>query len=414
MRGVDSKAAVRAIVQRSDLDELTEGILDSFWHRPEYQSYAPDREQVRRWVRWNVDLVVAWLVDDRQPTEQDRERFRERARLLAEDGMPADIVPANFRRGARHGWAALVDAARDHERTALLESAGLFFEFVDQVSEQFSAAYARSRAADPSSQEEHRARALLSALCSPGELDEEGRLLAEQIGFSPSMSHHLLVAIDPDASARVHAGLAADLRADGTLAVFEGRRVVGVAHVRPRADVALGPRAVVVEAHGVARALTAVLLEQLRATARLAARRGRTGRIPVDDFLAELLVMADPALSARLSAQVYGRLSAEPELIRTLDALVEHDFGRTATAAELFVHRNTLTNRLSRIAAITGQQVDTAAGRGLIWLAWLHREVGAATRRAPRGDQAAAPGPLATRPRPAAASGRFQRSSYSA
>ena len=88
-------------------------------------------------MRWTLDLVVAWLVDDRQPTEHDRERFRDRARLLAEDGMPADIVPANFRRGARHGWAALVDAARDHERTALLESAGLFFEFVDQVSEQF-------------------------------------------------------------------------------------------------------------------------------------------------------------------------------------------------------------------------------------------------------------------------------------
>ena len=77
------------------------------------------------------------------------------------------------------------------------------------------------------------------------------------------------------------------------------------------------------------------------------------------------------------------------------------------------MHRNTLTNRLSRIAAITGQQVDTAAGRGLIWLARPHREVGAATRRAPTSDQAAAAGPLATRPRPAAASGRFRRASSS-
>jgi sugar diacid utilization regulator len=53
--------------------------------------------------------------------------------------------------------------------------------------------------------------------------------------------------------------------------------------------------------------------------------------------------------------------------------LIERDFDRGATAAALPVHRNTLTNRLNRVHAITGLDVDHADGRGLLWLAWLDR-----------------------------------------
>ena len=78
------------------------------------------------------------------------ERFRERARALAAAGMPADIVPANFRRGARFAWTALLAAAREDERPALLESADRLFEFIDRVSELFSDTYRSSgRRASP-------------------------------------------------------------------------------------------------------------------------------------------------------------------------------------------------------------------------------------------------------------------------
>ena len=110
---------IRRIVARVDLDEFTERVLDSFWERPEYQRFRPLREDVRAWVRWNIDLVIRWLVDGQPPSESDLERFRERARTLAANGMPADIVPANFRRGARYAWTALLDAAREDERAAL-------------------------------------------------------------------------------------------------------------------------------------------------------------------------------------------------------------------------------------------------------------------------------------------------------
>ena len=74
---------IRRIVERVDLDEFTERVLDSFWERPEYQRFRPLREEVRDWVRWNVQLVIRWLVDGTPPAESDLERFRERARTLA-------------------------------------------------------------------------------------------------------------------------------------------------------------------------------------------------------------------------------------------------------------------------------------------------------------------------------------------
>ena len=37
------------------------------------------------------------------------------------------------------------------------------------------------------------------------------------------------------------------------------------------------------------------------------------------------------------------------------------------------MHRNTLTNRLNRIRTVTGLDVDSSDGRGLLWLAWLER-----------------------------------------
>ncbi len=93
----------------------------------------------------------------------------------------------------------------------------------------------------------------------------------------------------------------------------------------------------------------------------------------VDDHLAPLLLRGSPRLAERLDARVYGRLSGEPELMRTLDSLMAHDFDRARTAAALPVHRNTLTNRLTRLTSITGLDVDSADGRGLLWLAWLGR-----------------------------------------
>jgi sugar diacid utilization regulator len=172
-----------------------------------------------------------------------------------------------------------------------------------------------------------------------------------------------------------HAGFAARLRAQGLLAAFEGRRVLGLAGGELAwRGLGLGARAVVAQGDLTPRAELREAFEDLEAVADVAVRSGRSGAVDVDDHLPELLLRRSPRLAARLRARVYAQLAQrDPELIRTLDSLIEHDFDRGATAAALPVHRNTLTNRIGRIRAITGLDADSAEGRGLLWLAWVAR-----------------------------------------
>jgi purine catabolism regulator len=51
------------------------------------------------------------------------------------------------------------------------------------------------------------------------------------------------------------------------------------------------------------------------------------------------------------------------ELVRTLQAFLEHDGRWRATAASLHIHHNTLRYRIARIGALTGRDAETTAGR---------------------------------------------------
>jgi hypothetical protein len=366
---------IRRIVERSDIDEFTERVLDSFWDRPEYQRYRPLREDLRSWVRWNIELVIRWLVDGQAPTEEEMERFRERAQALAAEGMPVDLVPANFRRGARYAWTSLLEAAHEDERTALLESADLLFQFIDRVSQLFSDTYEAAGPAAIVSTEERRARELIARAGAGDEPSAEDLQLAERLGFDLGAAYRPFVLVAPAWPVQRHLALAGRLRARRLLAISEGRRVTGLAHRKvPWRELGMDPHAVFAQGRRTRRAELRDAFEELRTVVEVAMHQGRTGEVDVDDHLPELLLRRSPRVAARLRARVFDQLSTyDPELTRTLDSLIEHDFDRGATAAALPVHRNTLTNRLKRIEAITGLDVDSSDGRALVWLASLER-----------------------------------------
>jgi DNA-binding PucR family transcriptional regulator len=116
--------------------------------------------------------------------------------------------------------------------------------------------------------------------------------------------------------------------------------------------------------------------EMARADLKHALVGGPGGSADPDDVLPELLLLSSPRLARRLRAVVYDPLERDhPELARTLDTLIEHEFERAATAAAIPVHRNTLRDRLAKITELTGVDVDTSRGRALAWLAWLGRQL---------------------------------------
>ena len=375
MAVLTSGDVVRRIVSRSDLDQFAERVVDSFWELPEFQALHPPRREVLGWVRWNLDLVIRWLVDARPPSEAELDVFRARARDRAAEGTPADIVPANFRRAARFAWGALLEAATVEERPALLESADLLFEYVDQVSRIFSDVYQTASAASPATAEENAARALLARIARDEAPLPEDHQFAERIGFELDRAARPFVICAPGCEPEYYASLSLQLRRRGALAASEGRRVVGLANDASEwREVRLEERAIVAAGGACIRGERGRALEELRMTAEVAAAEGRTGVVEVDDYLPQLLLRRSPRLAGQIRARVYGPLEeSHPELAHTLDLLVEQSFERGATAAALPVHRNTLRDRINRISEITGVDLDRVEGRGLAWLAWLER-----------------------------------------
>jgi hypothetical protein len=372
MQVLDRREALRRIVARADLERFGDRVFESFWETPEFQRLHPPRQDVRRWVRWNLQLVIRWLVEGRPPDQAELQVFRQHARARVADGTPADVVPGNFRRGAQFAWRALLEAATDEERPALLEAADLLFEYVDRVSRIYSEVYADASAQAAASAEEGAARALLDRVASEEPPAPEDLQLAERVGVRLDRATRPFVIALRAGTAAEHMELANHLRRRGSLAASEGRRVVGLsARSAPLKELGLRADAVLAAGAPAIAAERGRALQELREVAEVARAHGDRGEVRAEDYLPELLIAAAPRIVERIAARMYGGL--DDELTRTLDALVEHDFARAATAAHLPVHRNTLRQRINRISQITGVDLSSAAGHGLAWLAWLSR-----------------------------------------
>jgi len=368
---VDERS-VRRIAELIDVDRLVDGVLDSFFEREEFRVSRPPREEMRPFVRWNLDLVLRWIVQGQAPTESELDRIRDLARALGATGMPLDTVPANYRRGARYAWQAVIAAAGDEDREALVVGADVLFEYVDRITSVFAAAYEEGANATPASQQQKAAQALLERLSAGADLIAEDHELAESLGCDLTSLHRAFVVRSRRRSAQQHGMLAQRLRARGILAVAQSRRIVGLAaHDVAWDGLELGADAIIAEGEVESGSLPRAVLEELRLVVEIASEHRRAGIVSAEDFPLELLLRRSPSVAARVHKQVYGPLSEE--LAHTLDVLVEHEFDRGRAAAAMPVHRNTMHNRLVRIGELTGADVDSVLGRPLVTLAWLQR-----------------------------------------
>jgi hypothetical protein len=309
---------LQRFVGRTDVDEFALRVLGSFWDRPELQHLHPPHEEVLRWVRWNLDLMVDWLVNGRPLDEAACEQFRTMARARAEEGLPADLVPANYRRAARFAFAAMLERASGDERLAVLESADALFEYVDRVSTIYAAEYEHTQASMATSAEEVAARSLLDRLRTDQGIRTEDYQLADRIGFPIASALRPFALTASTGTANSYLGLAARLRERGVLAATDGRRVIGVLAAADPAVVHLPEKHVLAWGELVGRAELDRVLDELCAVVDIAAEQGRSGTVRLEDYLPELLLRRSPHLARRVVSRVYGPL-ADAELTRTSD-----------------------------------------------------------------------------------------------
>jgi len=376
----DEQELLLRAVRRVDVGDVARRLTDSLRADPGYGSLVRAGEAGLRVNRWNIELFLRWIAEKRPPSDQDLDILRALARERAIEGMPAHELIRAYRDGFRFGWRALLEAARDDERAALVDAADAFFHHLDLVSRAVVEGYAEVEADRHAGRGEERdARALMTALTRDAEPSAENRRYAERIGFHPGPVLAAVVLAVRGASASGHAEMARRLRDQGVLAVSEGERVVGLAATSPRAVLAgLGEEGLLaIEAEPRERGRLAVELDDLRRLLATALPEGRSGVIGPDEYLLELLLLRSPDIADRVERLVFDNLcaSGHQELARTLEMLVKHGFDRAATAAALPVHRNTMTYRVRRLEEISGLDLNRPEQRALAWLAVRRRSV---------------------------------------
>ncbi|MGW4848177.1 PucR family transcriptional regulator [Nocardia brasiliensis] len=329
----------------------------------------------------NVELFFRYAAAGVEPSEQDTGPLVERAVRLVRDGMPLDEVLTNYRVGVSFFWAQLMPAlgADDHPFVPelglrLTTYAGLVMSRIAialvedarqprwDLLEQNEIAAALLAGRDPGEWarelEDPLADAFLVAAVRQGD-STPGRLtdLRYRIGKVPGAFLHrdsggwtALIPLDDHADPVGALTSRLGLRADQPHPGFW----IGVASAATHAAIP----AAYAEARIVAD--TARCLDRPD----VACRR--------QDMMFEYAISTTGAALPNLAAALEP-LDEHPLLIRTLDEYIANQFNHNAMARALYIHRNTVTYRLSRIADLTGYDPQDPAGISTLMAARVAR-----------------------------------------
>jgi PucR family transcriptional regulator, purine catabolism regulatory protein len=107
------------------------------------------------------------------------------------------------------------------------------------------------------------------------------------------------------------------------------------------------------------------------------ARMGRHGLVRFEDLKVERVLAQIPMtqLTEDYIAMAVSPLENEPELLKTLEAFLEHGGNKVATAAAIPLHRSSLAYRLEKISTLLGVDIDEPETRLELWIALRLRRI---------------------------------------
>ncbi|MEU6348244.1 helix-turn-helix domain-containing protein [Streptomyces sp. NPDC047072] len=376
-------AALRAVLERTDVDAVARRMERLLRHSPECVRWARDCGTSA--LRRHAGLLLHWMARGTPPDSYALSELYERARECAAAGQPLDGGLLFHRRAARVFWDAVLGLATEEERVHLDGWNGQgqrhLDSYLDMVVRMFTRAYA-DHADLPSAQGDRRASTLFDRLCAQLPLTVEDQERAARLGFDPAVPYvPFVVLLDTSAPAE-RAGLAARLRSAGALAFVEDVRVTGLTGPAFDWSAFLADRRLTL-AEGLPTGRTGLqaAVDNLRLLVAVASRSPRRGRVRVEDFLPQLLLARSPELADAVADRVFGPLTGgdRGELTATLVCLAENEFDSASTTAALHLHRNTLLYRIRQIEKLTGLDLRRHGDRTLVWLAAGWARVSSAT-----------------------------------
>jgi hypothetical protein len=365
----------------TDVDALTDQVVtDVRAHSSAYASGDPvSLADLRATCRDNLLLVLEDFGGQPRGSGDIEAAATDTGRRRAEQGMPLDAVLQAYRRAGRVLWQAMTVPLRGGsvaEQELVLDVAGALWETVDRFSTVVSDAY-RLTQLEMHHRQDSRRGALFEALLEGRGSDPAVAAAAASALGLPPRDRYALVVVDQDPSAPPNPVPA--LQAAGMWSFW-----------RPRAERYAG---IVRLGSADPGELTAVLREDLDGTAgisagisppfedlaeadtalRLAERSLRTlppgsGAVaPLDERLVEAALTGDPEIAdLLLDRYLAGILNCGSErtvLLETLRTWLDAGCSASRTGERLYCHRNTVLNRIVRVAELTGWPAESGEAR---------------------------------------------------
>ncbi|MET9490455.1 helix-turn-helix domain-containing protein [Nocardia sp. NPDC006630] len=315
-------------------------------------------------AKLNLELFFRYVIEHIEPSAEDTQPLIDRAVTLVHDGMGLTEVLTNYRVGAAFFWSQLIPLM-DRDEYGVVPEVGLrLTEYMGLIMARIATALvedARQPRWDILERQHEVADALLSGR-EPGSwaVDPE----------SPLAPAFLIAVVrlgepTPGTLTRLRSRIA---HLPGTLL---HRDSGGWTALVPMPTDGGEPEQVLVDAlalrdirpHpqfwiGVAPAPSHAAIPAAYAEAQIVAEVARCLQLPEivcrqQDMMFEFAI-ATTGSTRRTLAALLDPLDDQPMLGQTLDAFIDNQFNHNAVARALFIHRNTVTYRLTRIADLTG------------------------------------------------------------
>ncbi|MFF2325494.1 MULTISPECIES: PucR family transcriptional regulator [unclassified Streptomyces] len=380
-----------AVALLPGIDDLTRRVVaDIHAHSGTYASGAPvSREDL--WEICRDNLLRA--LEDFGGLPSSRGDFeyaaRETGRRRAEQNVPLDTVLQAYRRGGRVMWQVMAEhlrAARAGgagrgqglvgavagDRDSELDMAGAVWETIDRYSLVMAESY-RLTQVEMQGRQDTRRVALFEALLD-GRGDDPAVAAAASAALGvPVVDRYVVVAAAQDPAAPPNPAPVLDDhgiwsfwrprsgRYAGIVRLAAGESGVLLDLLRDRTGATAG---VSPEFDRLARAGRALRLAE-QALRTLPAGSGEVAAF--DDRLAEVLLVGRPEIAERIVATQLGAVldaSAEADaLLSTLRVWLDNGCSAARAAEQLYCHRNTVLNRIGRIAELTGRSAESGEAR---------------------------------------------------
>ncbi|PUB24404.1 DNA-binding PucR family transcriptional regulator [Promicromonospora sp. AC04] len=374
---------------RDALDLLSEQIADGILHaEPVYRETRLPAAVVQPLVRANVAEILAALAGETSSLAPARET----GRVTAAEGLPLDLLQHAYRLAGLRIWEELARRLRNQtDTTALLRASSRVWSAIDRSSN----VAVRTHLEAAAGLGENMARTeLLRGVLTGAVHDLETARRALGLPADVMLVVAITVPGTPLIPSPILTAIPRPAPTQGTAPV---RRDGGAGVGPPDADAAPGPVQVTTrwlthngdrltlvtaptseDAHdaladlathartGASRPFTNLAdAPAALAQARTAVRSlplGRVGLSRYGDHPLDALLAADDERAAELATAVLSGLKDrdprdEELLLGTLEAWFEHGGSGTRAAAALHCHRNTVLNRLARVADLTGRDI---------------------------------------------------------